>query len=121
VLHHVGLEVSDLQRSASFYDALLGPLGWRRHLTQDDAIGWGINKPVFFLTARNEPRPGFGHVCFKASGMAGVKAAWEAGVAAGGTSDGAPGARPQYGSRYYSAYVLDPDGYSLEIAVGLGD
>src|SRR4029077_15997932 len=49
MLHHVLLEVSDLARSASFYDALLAPLGWRRHFEEDGTIGWGIAKPVFFI------------------------------------------------------------------------
>ena len=61
--------------------------------------------------------PGSGHVCFAASGIPAVKAAWEAGVEAGGTDDGGPGSRPQYGAGYYSAYLLDPDGHRVEIAV----
>jgi catechol 2,3-dioxygenase-like lactoylglutathione lyase family enzyme len=46
-----------------------------------------------------------------------VKAAWERGIAAGGSDDGPPGNRPQYGPGYYSAYMLDPDGYRIEVAV----
>ena len=46
MLHHVLLEVSDLERSASFYDTMLAPLGWRRHFEEDETIGWGIAKPV---------------------------------------------------------------------------
>ena len=38
-------------------------------------------------------------------------------MAAGGTDDGAPGPRPEYGGSYYSAYLLDPDGHRVEIAV----
>ena len=58
MLHHVLLEVSDLERSASFYDALLAPLGWRRHFEEDETIGWGIVKPVFFIAAHHEPKAG---------------------------------------------------------------
>jgi catechol 2,3-dioxygenase-like lactoylglutathione lyase family enzyme len=118
MIHHVGLEVSNLRRSATFYDAVLAPLGWRRVVDESGAVGWGIVQPVFFITDRTPPRPGFGHVCFSASGMAAVKAAWEAGVAAGARDDGKPAARPDYGPGYYSAYLLDLDGYRLEIAVG---
>jgi catechol 2,3-dioxygenase-like lactoylglutathione lyase family enzyme len=57
-------------------------------------------------------------VCFAASGIPAVKAAWEAGVEAGGIDEGAPGARPEYGGSYYSAYLRDPDGNRVEIAVG---
>ena len=28
---------------------------------------------------------------------------------------GAPGLRPQYGKRYYAAYLRDPDGLRVEI------
>jgi catechol 2,3-dioxygenase-like lactoylglutathione lyase family enzyme len=118
VIHHVTLEVSDLPRSAAFYDAMLGPLGWRRQVETGDSVGWGIVKPVFYVMARPAPCPGFGHVCFNASGIAAVKAAWEGGLAMGGADAGHPGARPQYGTAYYAAYLTDPDGYRVEVAIG---
>ena len=79
MLHHVLLEVSDLERSASFYDALLAPLGWRRHFEEDGTIGWGIAKPVFFIADHHDPRPGFGLLSFSGLGIVAVKASWEAG------------------------------------------
>jgi catechol 2,3-dioxygenase-like lactoylglutathione lyase family enzyme len=118
VIHHVSVEVSDLERSADFYDALLGPLGWRRLVEASDLVGWGIVRPVFFVSTRHERGSGGGHVCFTAHGIPAVKAAWEAGVEAGGTGDGDPGVRAQYGPNYYSAYLKDPDGYRVEVAVG---
>lgn len=118
MIHHVSFEVSDLERAGRFYDAVLGALGWRRHGEGSDRIGWGIVKPVFFASTRHEVASGGGHVCFAATGIPGVKGAWEAGVAAGGTDDGAPGQRPEYGATYYSAYLRDPDGNRIEIAVG---
>ena len=80
MLHHVLLEVADLDRSASFYDAMLAPLGWRRHFDQDETIGWGIAKPVFFISAHHEPQPGFGLLSFSGLGIVAVKAAWEAAI-----------------------------------------
>jgi catechol 2,3-dioxygenase-like lactoylglutathione lyase family enzyme len=117
VIHHVTIEVSDLERSASFYDALLAALGWRRHTDTASRIGWGISKPWFFVTTEGPPRPGGQQTCFSASGMVAVKAAWAEGVRAGGTDDGEPSQRPELGTSYYSAYLLDPDGYRLEVAV----
>ncbi len=29
-----------------------------------------------------------------------------------------PGPRPQYGPRYYAAYLLDPDGLRIEVVAG---
>jgi catechol 2,3-dioxygenase-like lactoylglutathione lyase family enzyme len=119
VIHHVSLDVSDLAQSGAFYDAVLTPLGWRRQVETDELLGWGIVRPVFFASTQRPAGTGGGHVCFTASGISAVKAAWEGGVREGGTSDGPPGVRPQYGQGYYSAYLQDPDGYRVEIAVGV--
>jgi catechol 2,3-dioxygenase-like lactoylglutathione lyase family enzyme len=118
MLHHVLLEVADLDRSAVFYDSLLAPLGWRRHFEQDETIGWGIAKPVFFVAAHHQPSPGFGLLCFSGLGIVAVKAAWEGGVNAGGVSVAEPGDRRSHGSGSYSAFLRDPDGYEIEITVG---
>jgi len=118
MLHHVLLEVSDLERSASFYDALLAPLGWRRHFEEDETVGWGIAKPVFFISAHHEPQAGFGLLSFSALGIVAVKAAWEGGMSAGGKSVADPGERRSHGSGSYSAFLKDPDGYEIEITIG---
>jgi catechol 2,3-dioxygenase-like lactoylglutathione lyase family enzyme len=115
VIDHVGLEVADLARSGRFYDAVLYALGIRRLHAGEHVIGWGNAEPEFWLTARSAPVPGFGHVAFRASGKAAVDAAHAAGLAAGGTDDGAPGRRPQYGPRHYAAYLRDPDGLRVEV------
>jgi catechol 2,3-dioxygenase-like lactoylglutathione lyase family enzyme len=118
MLHHVLLEVGDLERSASFYDSMLAPLGWRRHYEENRTIGWGIAKPVFFISAHHDPQPGFGLLSFSALGIVAVKAAWENGVKAGGTTVSDPGERRSPGSGSYSAFLTDPDGYEIEITIG---
>jgi catechol 2,3-dioxygenase-like lactoylglutathione lyase family enzyme len=118
VIHHVSIEAADLDRSGAFYDAVLGQLGWRRHADSGQGVGWGIARPEFFVLPSEEPQPGSGHVCFPAMGIPAVKAAWQEGLENGGTDEGKPGARPQYGTGYYSAYLRDPDGHRIEIAVG---
>src|SRR5438445_10290300 len=96
MLHHVLLEVSDLERSASFYDTMLAPLGWRRHFEQDETVGWGIAKPVFFAAAHHPPQPAFGLLSFSGLAIVATTTAWAAGVAAGGLSVTAPAEpRPQ--------------------------
>ncbi|MGH2951413.1 MAG: VOC family protein [Solirubrobacterales bacterium] len=117
MIHHVSVDVSDLERSGRFYDAVVGALGWRRHIETDDRIAWGIVRPVFFV-CRRPTQGGDGHVCFSANSIPAVKASWEGGLDAGGGDDGAPGPRPEYGASYYSAYMLDPDGHRVEVAVG---
>ena len=118
MIHHVSVEVSDLERAGRFYDAVVGALGWRRHIEEPDRIGWGIVRPLFYASTRRTPAPGGAHVCFAATGIPAVKGAWESGIAAGGSDDGEPGQRPEYGASYYAAYLLDPDGNRVEIAVG---
>jgi catechol 2,3-dioxygenase-like lactoylglutathione lyase family enzyme len=116
VIDHVGYEVSDLPRSARFYDAVFYALGVRRMLDSERAIAYGINAPHFWIVMRGQPpAPGYGHVALQASGRAAVDAAHRAGLAAGGADDGAPGPRPQYGRRYYAGYLLDPDGLRVEV------
>ncbi len=113
---HIGFEVSDLARSAHFYDPLFHALGARRMLESAHAIAYGINGPDFWIVVRGRPpAPGYGHVALVASGKAAVDAAYAAGLAAGGSDDGPPAPRPQYGARCYAAYLRDPDGLRVEV------
>ncbi len=123
VIHHVSVEVAELEPCGRFYDALLGSLGWRRTEETESLIGWGIVRTVFFASAGGSANPGEanGHVCFSGNSIPAVKAAWESGIAAGGSDRGAPGPRPEYGATYYSAYLLDPEGHRVEVAVRSGD
>lgn len=118
MIHHASVETAELERGAAFFDAVLGALGWRRLAEGRDRIGWGIVKPVFYAVEHAPVVPGGGHICFAANSIPAVKAAYEGGLKAGGTDDGPPGQRPQYGATYYSAYLLDPDRNRIEIAVG---
>ena len=52
-------------------------------------------------------------VAFTAATRAQVDAFHAAALAAGGTSEGEPGVRPQYNADFYAAYVRDPDGNKL--------
>jgi catechol 2,3-dioxygenase-like lactoylglutathione lyase family enzyme len=116
VIDHVGYEVTDLQRSARFYDAVFFALGARRMHESSQALAYGFNGPlIWFVTRGLSAGPGYGHLALEASGKAAVDAAHAAGVASGGSDDGSPGQRPQYGRRYYAAYLRDPDGLRLEV------
>jgi catechol 2,3-dioxygenase-like lactoylglutathione lyase family enzyme len=116
MIDHVGFEVSDLERSARFYDALFGALGARRVFESPHAIAYGMNgADVWIVTRGRAPAPSYGHMALEASGKAAVDAAHAACLANGGEDDGAPGQRPQYGSRYYATYLRDPDGLRVEV------
>jgi catechol 2,3-dioxygenase-like lactoylglutathione lyase family enzyme len=116
MIDHVGFEVSELGHSAKFYDAVFYALGARRMFESEHAIAYGINSPQLWIVVRGRPpSPGYGHLALTASGRAAVDAAHAAGLANGGIDDGAPGQRPQYGRRYYAAYMRDPDGLRVEV------
>jgi catechol 2,3-dioxygenase-like lactoylglutathione lyase family enzyme len=116
VIDHVGFEVSDLRRSARFYDAVLHAIGGRRMHETEHVVAYGVNDPQIWIVVRGRcPAPGYGHIALRARGKAAVDAAYSAGLANGGSDDGPPGPRPQYGSRYYAAYLRDPDGLRVEV------
>lgn len=114
-IHHVCLHVTDLDRSASFYDATLRPLGWRRVVDGPQTCGWGLTEAVLLIAHSAEAAPGFGHVVVPARGSPAVRAAFDAGLAAGGGSLHEPGQRPDIGPAAYGADLLDPDGYHVRV------
>lgn len=117
MIDHIGFEVSDLNRSARFYDAVFGALGARRMVESEHAVAYGLTSPVVWIVMRGrDPGPSYGHLALQASGKAAVDGAYGAGLAAGGRDEGPPGPRPRYGPRYYAAYMLDPDGLRVEVA-----
>jgi catechol 2,3-dioxygenase-like lactoylglutathione lyase family enzyme len=59
------------------------------------------------------PGPGF-HLAFNAESQSAVNAFHSEALGAGGTDNGRPGLRPQYGPTYYAAFVIDPDGHPIE-------
>ena len=119
MIDHVGFEVSDLARSARFYDALFSRLGIRRVHESDAAIAYGSHEPRFWIVHRGRtPQPGYGHVAIQATGRVAVDAAYAAALSSGGRDDGPPALRPHYGARYYAAYLLDPDGLRIEVVAG---
>jgi catechol 2,3-dioxygenase-like lactoylglutathione lyase family enzyme len=118
VIDHIGFEVADLKRTTTFYDPVFFALGGRRMVESERAVAYGINAPVVWFTMRGlGPKSGYGHLALRASGRVAVDAAHAAGLANGGAETippSPPGLRPRYGSRYYAAYLTDPDGLRVE-------
>jgi len=54
------------------------------------------------------------HVAFGVSNYAQVDAFHAAALAAGAKCNGPPGPRPDYGPKYYAAFILDPGGNNIE-------
>lgn len=122
MLDHIGIAISDIKRSHTFYEAALKPLGIAKLYeygpdkteSGGTAIGYGANSNPFFWIGDKE-RVGEGtHVAFVAASRAVVDAFYAAALAAGGCDNGAPGIRAKYHPNYYGAFVLDPDGVNVE-------
>ena len=118
MIDHISVGVSDLERSARFYEATLLPLGLSRLVTRPMTIGFGKTYPEFWINLRAnmnpvEPESGT-HICLRAKTTADVDAFHAAALSAGGLSDGAPGLRPHDRVKYYAAFVIDPDGNRIE-------
>ena len=106
---HVDIRVSDRDVSERFYDAVLSTLGVEQTHKGDDIVEWDV-----FSIADDGPVTRRAHIGFAAASHEAVDAFWRTGTAAGYRDDGAPGPRPQYVSDYYGAFLLDPDGNSVE-------
>jgi catechol 2,3-dioxygenase-like lactoylglutathione lyase family enzyme len=112
VFDHVGIAVSDLAASERFYRTVLGALGAEPGHADAELVEWedwdiGPTDAAHALTRGL-------HVGFRARDRAQVDAFWQAGIDAGYRDDGAPGVRARYGPDYYGAFLLDPDGHSVE-------
>ena len=118
MVHHVSFGTADLARARAFYDPVMATVGLRRTLDVPDAVGYGSGITSFSLNRPadgGEAAPGNGvHVAFEVERRADVDAFFRVALANGGTSDGAPGLRPEYDGHYYAAFVRDPDGNKIE-------
>lgn len=125
MIDHLTLPVSNYERSKAFYLAALEPIGYGLVMALTSAQIPGLPFPeTCGIGPEGKPnlwlRPAMGpitttHLAFAAHTHAQVEAFHRAALAAGGTDHGAPGLRPHYHPGYYGAFVLDPDGYNLEV------
>ena len=109
---HVLIAVSDLAASERFYRTVLGVLGAEPRYANAEIVEWGDWDTL--ATNSEHPVTRGLHVGFRARDRAQVDAFWQAGVDAGYRDDGEPGPRTQYAPTYYGAFLLDPDGNSVE-------
>jgi catechol 2,3-dioxygenase-like lactoylglutathione lyase family enzyme len=115
MLDHVGFAVKHYDRSKTFYEKALAPLGVSLLMEPAGAAaGFGEDgKAWFWIESHGRPVPGRLHIAFGADSRETVDAFHAAALEAGGTDNGAPGVR-WYHPNYYGAYVLDPDGNNIE-------
>ncbi|ELM3618094.1 VOC family protein [Aeromonas sobria] len=116
IFSHVFIGAADVEKSAAFYDVVLGTLGINN--LGPFGSGWvlyGRKKPAFIIA-----RPGNGEVTsangvtvgFAAATSEEVDAFHAAGLAAGGADEGQPGPRGHLPGAY-AAYLRDPAGNKI--------
>jgi catechol 2,3-dioxygenase-like lactoylglutathione lyase family enzyme len=115
MIDHFGINCADLAASAAFYDRVLGTLGHSRLMDFGVALGYGTDKPDFWLSTFEGVGPNREvHLAFTAPDAATVRAFHAAAVELGAESLHEPRLWPEYHDHYYGGFVRDPDGNNLE-------
>lgn len=126
MIGYVTIGAKDSAASGRFYDAVFGALGSERKFTDGGWIGYGeIGAPGEGFTASHSAIcPPFNGqpaaagngimIAYRAKSKDAVQAAYEGGMANGGSDEGKPGFRPPDAtSGFYGAYLRDPTGNKI--------
>lgn len=112
VFSHVLLGANDVASSTKFYDAALAPLGLKNLGPFGNFILYGKDKPALLIGKPGSGAPSTSNgvtVGFAAAKTSDVDAFHKAGLANGGSDEGAPGPRGHLPGAY-AAYLRDPGG-----------
>lgn len=106
LIDHVHLRAHDLDASKRFYAAVLGAIGVPVQMADDHFYA----DELWVDRGETSSRV---HLAFQTPDRATVDRFYQAGLAAGGRDNGAPGER-DYHPGYYAAFLFDPDGNNIE-------
>ena len=116
MIGYVTIGTNDLARAAAFYDALLGELGAKRMMENEQFIAWTVRPqgPGLGVTKPFDKKPasvGNGvMVALEAASPAQVDSLHRKALQLGASDEGAPGDR---GGGFYAGYFRDLDGNKL--------
>ena len=115
---HIMIGTNQLEKSKSFYDAVLGTLGVPPGAVDRHRVFWRTPTGVFSVSLPINGQPatvGNGSTIGFACQSAEQAKAWhDAGVANGGTTcEDPPGVREGAAGSMYLAYLRDPDGNKI--------
>lgn len=123
-IDHLYITVSELAKSATFYDSVMKLLGFRKgtdsingqpHLHYFNRVLQYTLRPADPNTSTHDPlAPGLHHICFQVTSRCEVDEAFQ-GLQKFGVEASEPRTYSEYGSDYYAVYFKDPDGIQLEI------
>ncbi|MGH3337042.1 MAG: VOC family protein [Nocardioides sp.] len=121
MIDHFGINCADLQTTAAFYDKVLATLGHRRLLDFEVAVGYGTDKPDFWLSTFDGVGPNREvHLAFTAPDADAVRAFFRAAVDQGAEVLHEPRLWPEYHEHYFGGFVRDPEGNNLEAVCHAG-
>lgn len=122
-IDHIYITVSDIETSETFYDALMGVLGFRKKQFQlsgekhvhyyNRHFGY-ILRPARTSQTHDAYAPGLHHLCLRVEDRNDVEEA-AARLKEQNVSVSAPRLYPEYAADYVAIYLADPDGLRLEI------
>jgi catechol 2,3-dioxygenase-like lactoylglutathione lyase family enzyme len=120
MIDHLGIQVADVDASATFYLEVFAAIGMRESMRFPTPAGTYVGmcgpdgQPTFWLgpPTGNETREV--HIAFRAPDRAAVDAVHEAAVKADVEVLHAPREWPEYHAGYYGVFLRDPDGHNVE-------
>ncbi len=119
IIDHLSVGISCIDKATSFYDGLLGTLGYERLATNDRFSAYGKDS-IQFLVIKPENGKTFTvgngmHICFIAPTQESVRSFYEYATHHDGKCAGEPGPREGYPTpNVYTAFVRDPFGNKIE-------
>lgn len=113
---HVTIGTDDLDASRIFWDAVLEPLGMKRHFDLHDRSGYGNETPQLIIIRPINGAPATsgngGTIGLVAPDKAAVDEFHERALAAGGSDAGAGAQRPG-AAHIYAAFIRDTYGHKV--------
>jgi catechol 2,3-dioxygenase-like lactoylglutathione lyase family enzyme len=120
MIGYVTIGMNDAEKSGRFYDVVMGAIGNERKFSDGGWIGYGRkgeDSHGVYVCPPHDGKPataGNGTMIgFVAPSKEAVQKSYEAGLANGGSDEGAPGPRPADSTDFYGAYLRDPTGNKI--------
>jgi len=126
MIAYVTVGADDIARAKRFYSAVLPGLGYALE-ESSEGLSYTLPEPEDRFAAQPDVyvKPPFDGrpasagngkmIAFRARSQKQVRDLHEAALAAGGFDEGKPGFRDDYGSRFYVAYLRDPQGNKIAL------
>ena len=117
--------VKNLERSEQFYTPIFRELGFQICWQDERSISYGIindlEVPRYFIGYpfdKSDATMGNGVMtALRCRDIEQVKILFGLALEKGGSCEGPPGLRPEYGDGFYAAYVRDPDSNKLAFVI----